>query len=99
MLFRSLAQRLRIDQVVQSADMNPAFLEVVEAVDDAPLIPSEAIQLRHHQFVAIHQGVERRLELGAILLRCSGTDGLLENHGAPCRFQGSNLGIGVLMGS
>jgi hypothetical protein len=71
----------------------------VEAVDDAPLIPAEAIQLRNHQFVAIHQGIECRLELWAILLRRSGADGLLEDNGTPCRFQGSNLGIGGLMGS
>ncbi len=78
--------------------MDPPFLEVVEAIDDAPLIPAQAIQLRHHQFAAIHQGIERRLELRAVLLRRPGADGLLEDHGTPCHFQGGDLGIGGLMG-
>ncbi len=79
--------------------MNTPILEVVEAVDDAPLIPAEAIQFRHHQFVALHQGIERRLELWAVFLCSPGADGLLENHSAPCRLQGGDLGIGVLVGS
>jgi hypothetical protein len=41
--------------------VDAAILKVVEAVDDAPLIPAEAIQLRNHHFVALYQGIERRL--------------------------------------
>ena len=40
----------------------------------------------------------RRLELRTVLLRRSGADGLLEDHGAPCRFQGGDMVIGGLMG-
>jgi len=74
-----LSQCLRIDEVVQGADMDPPFLEVMETVDDAPLIPAQAIQLRHDQFVTLHQGIQSRLGLRSVFLRRPGADGLLED--------------------
>jgi hypothetical protein len=33
--------------------VNAPILEIVEAVDGAPLIPAQAIQLPHHQFITL----------------------------------------------
>jgi hypothetical protein len=48
----------------QGANVDAPIVEAVEGVDDTPLIPAQAIQFRHHQFVTINQGIERRVSWG-----------------------------------
>jgi len=78
--------------------VNAQILEVVEEVDDTPLIPAQAIQFRHHQFVTINQGIERCLELWAILLNRPGANGFLEDHRTRYRLQCGDLNVSVLVG-
>jgi hypothetical protein len=59
-----------IDQAIESPDIDPLNLEVVEAVDHLNLRPTQAVQLRHDQLITLSERIKAGFELVALLQWC-----------------------------
>ena len=93
-----LSQTFGGNETIKGPDVYAPFLEVVKAIDDRPLVPPQTVQFRHHQFIALHQGVECCLELGSLAFLRAGADDLAEYSRTTFRFQQGDLCLYGLVG-
>ena len=93
-----LPQTFGGNETIKGPDVNAPLLEVVKAIDNWTLVPPQSVQFRHHQFIALHQSVECRLELGPLALLRAGADDLAEYGRTTFRFQQGDLCLYGLVG-